>query len=258
MVVAFLTDYGLRDDFVGICHLVIERAAPGTRVVDLTHAIARHDIRRGALALRRAARVAPAQVVLLAVVDPGVGGERRAVAIRAGERFLVGPDNGLLLPAARALGGAAEAVEISNSPHRLTPVSATFHGRDLFAPVAAVLAAGAPLDEVGDTIDPASLADLELPVGRILAVGRAEAHVVDIDTFGNITLDLDDPRILTEIVRVNGRRAAAATTFADADPGALLIYIDSSGALALAVNQGSAADALELKPDDEVTIQWTP
>jgi S-adenosyl-L-methionine hydrolase (adenosine-forming) len=264
MVVAFLTDYGLDDDFVGICHLVIERAAPGTRVIDLTHAIPRHDVRRGALALRRAARVAPGGVgasvsaVLLAVVDPGVGGARRAVAIRAGERFLVGPDNGLLLPAARALGGADEAVEISNSPYRLEPVSATFHGRDLFAPVAAALAAGAPLPAVGEAIDPASLADLDLPAGRVVAVGRAEAHVADVDTFGNVTLDIDDPRILTEIVRVNGRRATVARTFADVDPGALLIYVDSSGALALAVNQGSAADALALKPHDDVALEWTP
>ncbi len=257
MVVGFLTDYGLHDDFVGICHLVMARTAPGVRVVDLTHGIPRHDVRRGALALRHAARVAP-PAVLLAVVDPEVGGTRRAIAIRAGERFLVGPDNGLLLPAAQELGGSDEAIDIAASRHRLEPVSATFHGRDLFAPVAAALAAGEPFADAGGPVDVASLTVLDLPAGRIAAVGRAEAHVLEIDTFGNVTFDIDDPRILAEVVRVNGERAAVGATFADVAPGELLIYVDSSGDLALAVNQGSAAQRLGLALDDDVVIEWTP
>ena len=156
--------------------------------------------------------------------------------MRAGDRILVGPDNGLLLPAATLLGGAVEAVEIGASRHRLEPVSATFHGRDVFAPVAAALAAGAPLHDAGEPLHVATLAPLELPTGRIVAAGHAQAHVLDIDTFGNVDLDLDAP-VLPELVRVNGQRAAVVRTFADVPVGELLIYTDSSGALALAVNR---------------------
>jgi S-adenosyl-L-methionine hydrolase (adenosine-forming) len=257
LVVTFLSDYGLHDEFVGVCHAVMASVAPEVRVVDLTHAIGRHDVRRGALALRRAAPFAPAGSIHLAVVDPGVGSERRAVAVRAGDRILVGPDNGLLLPAATLLGGPVEAVDIGASRHRLEPVSATFHGRDVFAPVAAALAAGAPLHDAGEPLNVATLAPLELPTGRIVAAGHAQAHVLDIDTFGNVDLDLD-AGTLPELVRVNGQRAAVVRTFADVPVGELLIYTDSSGALALAVNQGSAAEVLNLELDAEVRIEWTP
>ena len=159
-VVTFLTDYGYEDEFVGVCHGVIARLAPAVRVVDVTHGVARHDVRSGALILRRALPYfSPG--VHLAVVDPGVGGERRAVAVRAAEedRLLVGPDNGLLSLAAARFGGAVEAADVSHSPHRLEPVSATFHGRDTFAPVAARLAEGAPLAEAGEPMDPQDLVD---------------------------------------------------------------------------------------------------
>ena len=153
-VITFLSDYGHDDDFVGVCHGVIARIAPEARVIDLTHGIPRHDMRSGALVLRRALPYFPAGVHL-AVVDPEVGGERRAVALRTAEedRILVGPDNGLLALAASASAASLEAVDIARSPHRLEPTSATFHGRDLFAPVAAHLAAGAPLADAGEPID---------------------------------------------------------------------------------------------------------
>src|SRR3954452_15883389 len=159
--VTFLSDYGLTDDFVGVCHAVIARIAPEARVIDLTHGIPRHDVRTGALTLARALPYAPAGVHL-AVVDPEVGTERRAVAIRCGDegRVLVGPDNGLLMPAAAALGGAVEAVDIARSPHRLEPVAATFHGRDVFAPVAGHLATGAELAGAGDPLGVDELATL--------------------------------------------------------------------------------------------------
>src|SRR4051794_16398862 len=158
--VTFLSDYGLEDDFVGVVHAVIARIAPDARVIDLTHGIARHDVRSGALTLARALPYAPAGVHL-AVVDPEVGAERRAVAFRcaADDRLLVGPDNGLLMPAAAALGGAVEAVDISRSAHRLEPVAATFHGRDVFGPVAAALAAGAPFLGAGDPMGVDELAE---------------------------------------------------------------------------------------------------
>src|SRR6201992_3170776 len=156
-VITFLSDYGLADDFVGICHGVIARICPQARVIDLTHGIARHDVRSGGLVPAEAIPYTPVGVHL-AVVDPDVGAQRRAVALRSGDgRRFVGPDNGLLTLAAEAAGGVAEAVGISQSSMRLPPVSATSHGRDIFAPVAAALAQGATLAEPGQPADPAGL-----------------------------------------------------------------------------------------------------
>src|SRR3954449_13015018 len=166
--VTFLSDYGLADEFVGVCHAVIARIAPEARVIDLSHGIPRHDVRSGALVLARALPYAPPGVHL-AVVDPEVGARRRAVALLTAEeeRLLVGPDNGLLMPAAERFGGVLEAVEISTSPWRLEPVSATFHGRDLFAPVAARLAGGEALAAAGTPLAP--------PGPRPLRAGRGAA-----------------------------------------------------------------------------------
>ena len=162
--ITFLSDYGREDDFVGVCHGVMARIAPEARVIDVTHGIPRHNVRAGALVLRNALPYMPAGVHL-AIVDPEVGAERRAVAIRCAEddRLLVGPDNGVLSLAVERFGGAVEAMDIGRSPWRLEPVSATFHGRDIFAPVAAQLAAGAPLAEAGEPCDSDSLARIELP-----------------------------------------------------------------------------------------------
>src|SRR5919107_1326696 len=168
MIVTFLSDYGYEDDFVGVCHAVIARLAPDARIIDLSHGLPRHQVRPAALALRNALPYTPPGVHL-AVVDPEVGAERRAVALRTAEddRLLVGPDNGLLLPAAERFGGVVEAVEISSSPWRLEPVSATFHGRDLFAPVAARLALGEALADAGTPMSPGELVLLELPAATV-------------------------------------------------------------------------------------------
>src|SRR6476661_5582708 len=148
-LITFLSDYGLEDEFAGVCHGVIAGICPDARVIDLTHGIPRHDVRAGALVLRSALAYLP-RGIHLAVVDPDVGAERRAVAIRCDDgRMLVGPDNGLLSLAAQAAGGIVEAVDIARSPFRLEPVSATFHGRDLFAPVAARLALETPIENTG-------------------------------------------------------------------------------------------------------------
>ncbi len=263
-VVTFLSDYGLADDFVGVCHGVIARIAPGARVIDVAHGIARHDVRTGALVLRRALPYLPAGVHL-AVVDPGVGTRRRAIAVRCRteDRQLVGPDNGLLAPAAQSLGGIAEAVDVGRSPVRLDPVSATFHGRDLFAPVAAHLALGAPLGALGEPLDPAELKVLELPHARIGPAGVV-AHVLGADGYGNVTLDVEPVQLasagLTEggAVTAGGRRARFATTFADVDGDELLLYVDAYGAVALALNGGSALAALGLERDAEITIEAAP
>ncbi len=262
--ITFLSDYGYEDEFAGVCRAVISQIAPGAPLIDLTHGIGRQDVRAGAIALANALPSCPPGVHL-AVVDPGVGSARRAVAVEESEgRFLVGPDNGLLSRALDRLGGAVGAVELARSPFRLEPVSATFHGRDLFAPVAAHLALGARLDEAGEPIDPASLMILELPEPRI---GDAEivAHAIHSDGYGNVTLNLDasmlaggplQPGDALEIRAPDGRfQGIWARTFADVPGGEVLLFEDSSGALALAVSGGSAAGLLDLVPDREVTLR---
>ena len=259
-VVTFLSDYGLDDDFVGVCHGVIAQIAPGVRILDVTHGIERHDVRAGALVLRRALAYLPAGVHL-AVVDPGVGSARRAVALRCreGERLLVGPDNGLLWPAAQRFGGVAEAVDVGDSPLRLAPVSASFHGRDIFAPVAAHLAAGTPLAAVGAPLDPAAIVPLKLPCARVTDDGVV-CHVLQADGYGNVVLDASADDLAAagvrrgEAITVHRRAARYATTFADVGPGELLLYEDGYRCVALAVNRGSALAALGLARDDEILI----
>ena len=259
-LVTFLSDYGLDDDFVGVCHGVIARIAPGVRVIDVTHGVARHDVRSGALTLRRALPFMPAGVHL-AVVDPEVGAPRRAVALRCAEeeRMLVGPDNGLLHPAAERFGGVVEAADVGRSPLRLQPVSASFHGRDVFAPVAAALAGGAALAEVGEPLDPDELVTLALPRAELRLDGLL-THVLQADRYGNVVLDAEHAQVagsglrLGHPVVVNGRAALYATTFADVPAGGLLLYEDGYRTLALAVNRGSALQALGLGLDDEVLV----
>ena len=264
-VITFLSDYGQCDEFVGVCHAVIARRCPRARIIDLVHGVPRHDIRAGALALRAALPYAPPGVHL-AVVDPGVGGERRAVALRVAqdERILVGPDNGLLTVAAEALGGVVEAVDIGDSPECLRPLSATFHGRDVFAPVAAALADGVALAALGVPIAPDSLEELPLP--RAHRHGDTLiAHVLGTDVYGNVALDAT-PELAaaaglkagdTLVVEVAGRATPARLgwTFTDVAPGALLAYRDARGALALSVNGGSAAAQLGVQPDDELILR---
>jgi S-adenosyl-L-methionine hydrolase (adenosine-forming) len=259
--VTFLSDYGRSDDFVGVCHGVIARIAPQVRVIDITHDVRRHDVRSAAVILRRALPFCPAGVHLV-VVDPGVGGTRRAIAARVAEddRILVGPDNGVLWPAAELFGGVVEAVNVAHSPHRLEPVSATFHGRDLFAPVAAQLAAGAPLAAAGEPLDPDDLVALRLPVAHV-EPERVFAHVVSADTFGNVALDVTHEEgtnaglRLGASVRVNGTPATYARTFEEVGPGELMLYEDAYRTLALAINRGSALEFLDLGLDDEVLIE---
>jgi S-adenosylmethionine hydrolase len=263
--VTFLSDYGLGDEFVGVVHGVIAGICPDARIIDITHGIARQDVRAGAEVLARALPFTPAGVHL-AVVDPDVGARRRALALRTAEedRLLVGPDNGLLVPAAERFGGVSEAFEISASPWRLEPVSATFHGRDIFAPVAARLAGGAPLASAGTPLDPAELVPGERTQPRHEA-GALIAHVVGVDGFGNAVLDAGHEDLVAGglklgdavAARAGGRRVrgVVARTFADVAPGALLLYEDAGGSAALAVNGGDAAALLGLRTGDEVRLE---
>lgn len=263
MVICFLTDFGLTDDFVGTCHGVIERIAPGTRVIDVTHGIPPTAVTQGALVLASTLPYMPIGVHL-AVVDPGVGGARRPVALRDNEgRLYVGPDNGLLLPAAQRA-GIADACELANPEYALASISRTFHGRDLFAPAAAHLARGIELSELGPPLDPEALVRLDLPVPGF-APGRIDATALYVDSFGNIALNLsrshlDDldiaPGTRLEL-EIGGQRyyAVAARTFADARAGDVILYEDSYRNMSIAINRGNAASMLHAVPGREITIR---
>lgn len=260
--ITFLSDYGTTDEFVGICHAVIARVAPEARVVDLSHGVPAFGVRAGALMMRRALPYCEPGVHL-AVVDPEVGGRRRPVALLLAEeqRILVGPDNGLLWLAAQRFGGVVEAVDLTHSPFRLEPVSATFHGRDLFAPIAAYLASGLNLVEVGEPFDPDDLQPLPMPLATV-DEDEVVAHVIAIDAFGNVTLDLEHEELADGVglrlgaeVGLNGQRGVYASTFGDVDPGTLVLYQDPYRTMALAVSRGSARDRLDLDDEDEVRIR---
>lgn len=263
MVITFLTDFGLQDDFVGTCHGVIATIAPDARVIDVTHGVRPGHVLQGALALANTLPYMPAGVHL-AVVDPGVGSSRRALALRDREgRLYVGPDNGLLLPAADRFGGVAEAHELANAEYSLQPVSRTFHGRDLFAPAAAHLAAGVPLEKLGPPLDPDELVRLELPRPEV-GHNRIRAVALIVDRFGNVALNLRREHLeqgqLAAGARVElncrGDRfyAVFARTFGDAPRGSLILYEDSYGSLALAVSRGSAAELLRLEEGGEIVL----
>jgi S-adenosylmethionine hydrolase len=227
-------------------------------VVDLTHGVPRHDVRHGALTLRNALPYVPVGVHV-AVVDPQVGTERRAVAVRCADgRVLVGPDNGLLSLAWEALGGAREAVEVTSDRVVLQPVSRTFHGRDVFAPAGAHLAAEMPLADLGPPLVVEQLHVLELP-GPMVAAGAIGARVSGVDGFGNVQLnvspdDLEAAGIGTALT-IRGRTVPRVGIFADVPKGSLAAIIDSQGQLALVVNQGSAADALGLAEGKTVVLE---
>jgi S-adenosylmethionine hydrolase len=258
--IVFLTDYGRSDAFVGICHGVMARIAPDCRIIDITHSVPRQDVLRGAIELARAVPYMPEDAVYVAVVDPGVGSDRRAVATVAGGSLLVGPDNGLLSLAWEALGGVEDAVDIANPAVVLSPVSRTFHGRDIFAPAAAHLAAGMTLSEVGPALDIVGLERLDVPVPMV-AVGAVGARVTATDGFGNVQLnameeDLEAAGVAVgNVLVVNGRRLPRAGTFAELperEPG---LIIDSEGYLAIVVNHGNAAQMLGLAASDTVVIE---
>jgi S-adenosylmethionine hydrolase len=260
--VSFLSDYGRRDEFVGVVHSVIRSIAVEARVIDITHDIAPHDVRAGGLALARSAQyMAPG--IALAVVDPGVGTDRKPVVIEVadGEAFLVGPDNGLLAPAVAMVGGATGAVILDNPQYRLPAVGRTFDGRDVFAPAAAHLCLGVPMGELGTAIDPIQLLPGLLPVSEVQDDGSIKTEVLWIDRFGNAQLNLD-PEFLhgwPDVVSVEGgrinRNAARVETFADIPGGGFGLLVDSYGLVALAVDRSSAAAELGLSEGDELTLR---
>ena len=261
--ITFLTDFGLQDDFVGTCHGVMKRIAPEVEIIDITHGIPPQGVLQGALTLANTLPFMP-EGVHLAVVDPGVGGARRPLVLRdANGRVYVGPDNGLLIPAAEKLGGITEAHELANPDYALESVSRTFHGRDLFAPAAAHLALGVPLSELGPPIDPDALARLDIPQPDV-GTTRIHSTVLSIDRFGNIGLNLDRSH-LEEAGVVPGTRvelqtgperyyAVAARTFADARPGDIILYEDAYRNISIAINGGNAAEMFGIKEGQDIRI----
>ena len=264
--ITFTSDYGLEDHFVGVCHGVMARLAPRTRVIDVSHGVAAQDVRQGALVLAQAVAYLP-RAVHLAVVDPGVGSGRGMVAVEAGGQVLVGPDNGLLVWAAEALGGVGRVHALRDPAYRLAPVSATFHGRDVFAPAAAHLAAGVDPGALGPEVDPGRLVRLEW-AGVWVDGDRVGASVVAVDHFGNLALDLGRDHLERVGVavgdpvelRVGGRthRLVFAETFASVPAGDLILHEDSFGSLAVAVNLGRAADRLGAGPGDQAELAKAP
>jgi len=262
--ITFLSDFGLQDDFVGTCHGVIKRIAPETQIIDITHGIEPQAVLQGALVLANTLPYMPVGVHL-AVVDPRVGSDRRALALRdGGGRLYVGPDNGLLVPAAERLGGIVEAWELTNAAYMLEPVSYTFHGRDVFAPVAAHLAAGIAPEELGPRVEPASVVRLELPEPEI---GDAviRATVLYVDRYGNVQLNLARSDVERAGV-VPGHRveldlgferyyATAARTFADARAGDIILYEDAYENIAIAITDGNAAEMFSIRPGQALTIR---
>jgi S-adenosyl-L-methionine hydrolase (adenosine-forming) len=260
--ITFTSDYGLEDHFVGVCHGVMARVAPRARVIDVSHGVGAQDVRQGALVLEQAVPYLP-RAVHLAVVDPGVGGGRGMVAVEAGGQVLVGPDNGLLVWAAETLGGVERVHALQEPAYRLGPVSATFHGRDVFAPAAAHLAAGVAPGALGPELDPGGLVRLERAGARVDG-DRVGTSVVAVDHFGNLALDLrrdDLARAGVAVgdpveVRVGGRahRLVFAETFSSVPAGDLVLHEDSFGSLAVAVNLGRAAEHLGAGPGDRVEL----
>ena len=261
--ITFLTDFGVQDEFVGVCHGVIRRIAGDVTVIDVTHGIPPQDVVQGAVVLARALPFLPVGVHL-AVVDPGVGSERRPIAIRTRTgRILVGPDNGLLSPSAHRE-GVDEVRTLANPRYHLEPVSHTFHARDVFAPVAAHLARGVPFDDLGDAVAASAVVQLALPRAAV-ADGEIRGRVLTVDRFGNLSTNVaagdldalglaagDSVAVVFDGAEVVARLGA---TYADAGDGGLVVHEDSAGAIAIALRNGSAAAVTGAVAGDEVRLR---
>ncbi|HEX7743774.1 MAG TPA: SAM-dependent chlorinase/fluorinase [Micromonosporaceae bacterium] len=252
--ISLTTDYGLSDGFVAACHGVIARLAPPVRVIDVTHAVPPGDVVRGAAVLAQTVVHLPA-AVHVAVVDPGVGTARRAIAVGTPGGLLVGPDNGLLPWAADALGGPREVVELANRAWFAEKVSHTFHGRDIFVPVAARLATGSALHQAGPALDAADLVRLPEPVVAI-GDGWLETEVLTVDRFGNVQLAAPASALdgFGPELSVGGVHAVRGKTFGEVRAGGLVVYADSADHVAVAVNGGRAVVVLAAAPGDVLRL----
>ena len=258
----FLTDYGLDDGFVAACHGVGVRIAPHASIIDITHLVPLGDVRRGAAVLAQTVPYLP-PAVHVAVVDPGVGTTRRAIAVAAGESVFVGPDNGLLSWAVTAAGGASRAINLTNRDLWLDTVTRTFHGRDIFMPVAANLASGADLASAGEDIELADLVWLP-PPARQVRDSVAQGEVLTVDRFGNVQLTITAADATDIGLKPGGTVLVTAgrqqltlpfrDTFGSVASGDLVVHTDGAGMVSIAVNGGNAAQRLGLPPGARVSI----
>jgi S-adenosylmethionine hydrolase len=262
--VSFLSDYGHTDEFVGVCKSVMLSLAPDLQIVDITHDLPVHDVRAGALTLVRAAQYLPDGGIVLAVVDPGVGTDRRLVAVEVEQGILLGPDNGLLAPAVAILGGAQRVVSLTSTEHQLPAPGPTFAGRDVLAPAAAHLAAGVDPSELGDEVDAAGLVPGLVSLPRHDEGGAIYGEVWWIDRFGNCQLNIDPDELRAHGAEPGGtlevrfgdqvRSVRWVHTYADAKPSELVLLVDSYGLASLALDRGSAAAECTLEPASAVTL----
>jgi hypothetical protein len=262
--VSFLSDYGTTDEFVGVCKSVMLGLAPDVRIIDLTHDVPAHDVRSGALTLVRSVQYLPEGGVVLAVVDPGVGTERRLVAVDVEHGILLGPDNGLLAPAVAMLGGARRVVSLTNTEYHLPAPGPTFAGRDVLAPAAGHLAAGVRLDELGEPVDASGLVPGLVSLPRHDEGGAIAGEVWWVDRFGNCQLNIDPDELRAhggvpgEPVEVHigseVRVARWVETYADAKPSELVLLVDSYGLTSLALDRQSAAKTYKLRVGSGVTL----
>jgi S-adenosyl-L-methionine hydrolase (adenosine-forming) len=261
--ISLTTDYGLDGGFVAACRGTMARIAPKVGIIDVAHGVPPQDVLRGAAVLAQTVAYLPPSVHF-AVVDPGVGTPRRGLAVVTPNGPLVGPDNGLLVPAAEVLGGIEAAYELNNAEYWLPTVSNTFHGRDIFAPVAAHLAIGVPADKLGSAVETDSLVRLPTPETRLHS-DRVDTEVLAVDRFGNVQLAASPADLASVDLHPHSRvrlrlgavtaEATLGSTFNDVPSGALLAYVDSAGLVAVAVNGGSASARLGLAPGARVELQ---
>jgi S-adenosylmethionine hydrolase len=264
VLIAFASDYGLADEFVGVCKAVMLGLAPGVQILDLAHDIPPHDVRAGALLLVRSVQYLPDDTILVAVVDPGVGTARRLVGVEVAGGVLLGPDNGLLAPAVAMAGGARSVVALDNADYQLPAPGPTFAGRDVLASAAGHLAAGLTLTELGSPLDPATLVPGLVALPEVRPDGSIAGEVWWVDRFGNCQLNIDPSELGSKGASPGGRlevhfgrdiRAARVVhTYSDAKPSELVLLVDSYGLLSLALDRESAAAALGLKAGSGVTL----
>ncbi len=264
--ISFLSDFGHADEFVGVVHGVLAKLAPESLVIDVGHGTPRGDVRAAALSLTRAIQYLPEGVALV-VVDPGVGSERKALALETDWGFFVGPDNGVLSPAVAMVGGARKMVSIDNPEARIPSPGETFHGRDVFAPAAALLASGeAAIQDLGPEVGPDAVQPLLLPLPETqgsLVTGEAWW----VDRFGNVQTNIgpDDlaavgvapGSVLTMKVGATLHTIPWAATYSDVEPGEALVHVDSAGLIAIAIREGAADEELNLSAGVAVTLAGT-
>jgi S-adenosylmethionine hydrolase len=264
--ISFLSDFGLTDEFVGVVHGVLAKLAPESRVIDIGPGTPPGDIKAAALSLTRAIQYLPEGVVMV-VVDPGVGSDRKALAVETEWGYFIGPDNGVLSPAVAMVGGAQRVVSIDNPEARIPSPGATFHGRDVFAPAAALLASGeAVIEDLGPEVPPDQVQPMLLPLPEIDG-GLVTGEAWWVDRFGNVETNIGPDDLaaigLTPGATVTMKIGASlhsvqwVASYSEVEPGETLIHVDSAGLIAVAVRDGAADEELNLRAGVAVSLVGT-